>query len=279
MLWFGIFVQAFIVCIMLAVGLQLMPRELAGVLRDRNFLLRTLGINLILIPFSAVLLLYFFELPSSLSITIILIAAAPGAPFGPRIVELTKGSLSHGVAAVLILAGLSVVSGPLIARGLLTQPGVEVVGTAGLILSLILFQLLPIVVGIWLRRRRPRLSDRLVRPLHLSSNILIGIIAVFVLFNYREQLFTIGWENVGVLALLTIGWTLLGWIFGGRAGRLRLTQGMVAPARNLGMAFLMALSGYGGQEVLLLLMIQGGMSLFLAPVLGRLYVYETSGAC
>ncbi len=272
LLWFGVLVQAFIVCIMLAIGLQLLPRELAGVLRDRNFLLRTLVINLILIPFSAILLLYFFELPSSLSIAIVLIAAAPGAPFGPRIVELTKGSLSHGVAAVLILAGLSVVSGPLIARWLLTQPGVEVVGTAGLIISLIAFQLLPIVLGIWLRRQRPRLSDRLLRPLHLSSNILISIIAVFVILSYREQLFSIGWENVGILALITVSWTLFGWLFGGRDARLRLTQGMVAPARNLGMAFLMALSGYGDQEVLLLLMIQGGMSLFLVPVLGRLYV-------
>jgi len=272
LLWFGVLVQAFIVCIMLAIGLQLLPREMAGVLRDRNFLLRTLVINLILIPFSVILLLYFFELPSSLSIAIVLIAAAPGAPFGPRIVELTKGSLSHGVAAVLMLAGLSVVSGPLIVRWLLTQPGVEVVGTAGLILSLIAFQLLPIVLGIWLRRQRPRLSDRLVRPLHLSSNILIGIIAVFVILSYREQLFSIGWENVGILALITVGWTLFGWLFGGRDARLRLTQGMVAPARNLGMAFLMALSGYGDQEVLLLLMIQGGMSLFLVPVLGRLYV-------
>ena len=83
LLWFGVLVQAFIVCIMLAIGLQLLPREMAGVLRDRNFLLRTLVINLILIPFSVILLLYFFELPSSLSIAIVLIAAAPGARPGP----------------------------------------------------------------------------------------------------------------------------------------------------------------------------------------------------
>ncbi len=265
----GLLIQAFIVCIMLAIGMQLLPGALAEVLRRRDPLWRALLINLAAVPLLGWAYASWLVDSPALSAAVLLLAASPGAPFAPRIVELSRGHLPFAVTIVLVLAVLAVFFGPLFARQALAIAPVSVSGAGRLILLLILFQLLPLLAGSALRLRRPARAVRLVSPVHLLSNLIIALIALLVLVFYREQVMQIGLADLGRLLFITLVWMAAGWLLGGKDPALRRSQALIAPARNIGMAFLMALGGFGDQEVLLLLMAQGGISLGILPVIGR----------
>lgn len=108
-----------------------------------------------------------------------------------------------------------------------------------------------------------------MKPVHLLSNLIIALIALLVLVFYRAQVMQIDLADFGGLLFITLVWMAAGWLLGGQDPGLRRSQALIAPARNIGMAFLLALAGFGGQEVLLLLMVQGGISLLILPVIGR----------
>jgi len=265
----GLLIQAFIVCIMLAIGMQLLPDALAEVLRRRDPLWRALLINLAVVPLLGWAYASWLAGSPALAMAVILLAASPGAPYAPRIVELSRGQLPFAVTIVLLLAVLAVFLGPLLARQALDTAPVSGAGAARLILLLIFFQLLPLLAGSGLRLWRPSWATRLVRPVHLISNLIIALIALLVLVFHRAQVMQIGLTDLGHLLFITFVWMAAGWLLGGKDPELRRSQALIAPARNIGMAFLLALSGFGGQEVLLLLMAQGGISLLILPVIGR----------
>lgn len=264
----GILVQAFIFTIMLTVGMQVSLDELKAVFRKRGMIWKTLILNLVLAPFLAFLFLEMFKIEGSVATAILLLSVAPGAPFAPRIIEIGKGNLAFASGAVLLLSAIAVVSGPISAQLLSGQQVADFVLPWRLILVLIIFQLFPLLLGLWLHEKKPNRAANLIRPFHLLSNLLIASLAIVATFAFGDQFWQLSTKDWGIMLAVTFLWMISGALHRGDGALIRHTESLLIPARNIGLALFLALQGFGETAVIIPLLAQGAISLFIVSGIG-----------
>lgn len=269
----GLMVQAFIFTIMLTVGLQVLLEDLKQVILNKSIILKSAFLNLILAPLSAFLIIHFSGFSGPVAMAILLLAAAPGAPFAPRIVEVGWGDLPFATTAVALFSLVAVFSGPVTAQLLVGQSGPGFSTPWRLILILIGFQLLPLAGGIWIHHQKPKLASSMVSPFHIFSNFLIIVIAVVAIWEFGEQFWKLGFQDWLMMLTITLIWMALGLLHWGNGQLIQHTEQMLIPARNIGLALFLTLRGLGNTAIVIPLLAQGAISLFLVPAIGRALMF------
>ena len=150
-------------------------------------------------------------------------ALAPGVPFLVRAAGRTPGG-SLGFAAMLafVMPALSIVTIPLTARFIFAAGLIAPAEVAGnipfgrILVTLVGFQLVPLLVGLLIANRAPKLAAKLRRPLLLL--FFVAVVALLVILGptlVKAVASVYGsrgiWAMV-VLVLLSVG---TGWILGG----------------------------------------------------------------
>lgn len=255
---------------MLTVGLQVSLTDLKKVLQNRRLIITTGLLNLLAAPVCTFLLLQWFGITGPVAIALLLLAASPGAPFAPRIVEIGRGDLAFATMAVVLLSLIAVFSGPITAQLVLASDSQSLIIPWRLILVLIIFQLLPLATGLWVHTRKAKLAIRLVRPFHLFSNLLIIALAVVSILEFGDQFWQFRSSDWRTMLAITLIWMALGLLHRGNGQLVRHTEQLLIPARNIGLALFLALQGFGGTEVVIPLLAQGAISLFVVPGIGRI---------
>src|SRR5262249_36417821 len=146
----------------------------------------------------------------------LILAACPGAPFGPPLTALARGNKAVSVGLMVILSGSSVLLAPLLLHFLIPLiAGSETAnGTAGsppridaiqIGLSLLGIQLVPLCVGLVVRHWRPALAKWLQKPASRISLVLNVVVTVVILVAQGHLLAHIRLSGfVGMLAVLVI---------------------------------------------------------------------------
>lgn len=104
-------------------------------------------------------------------------------------------------------------------------------------------QLLPLLLGLSIRRWSPSLADRLQVPLNRMANTLLTLLLVAVLVKTAPALFSFALGNglavlfMGVLILTSL---VLGFALGGNVPEQQTTSALVSAMRNPGLALLLA---------------------------------------
>jgi bile acid:Na+ symporter, BASS family len=234
--------------VMLALGLGL-PLDALGQWRQHwRLLLRAEVATCLLVPLIGWALLSSSPaqlLSSEARHAIALMAACPSAPL-----ILRKAGKSGGDAG---LAGLLQVGAALVA--ILTVPllanlGERVFGVDGwdvlprqVALQVGQVQLLPLVLGLLLRRQFPATMERALVPLDRLANGLLVVLVVAVLVKTAPLLLGFGVSNVAALvlmALLVLLSLALGYAVAGEGPGRRVTTALVTSMRNPGLALLLA---------------------------------------
>ena len=135
----------FVVSSMLAMGLGLKVAQVTAPLRNLRLVALSLLANFVLMPASAVLLARVLRLDEPLGVGLLLLGAAAGAPFLPKLTQIAKGNLAFAVALMVLLMVITVAYMPLMLPILL--PGVSV-NPVRIALSLVLTMLLPLGVAL-----------------------------------------------------------------------------------------------------------------------------------
>ena len=183
------------------------------------------------------------------AIALMLLAAVPGGRFAPHLVKLGHGDVPLAVELTMFLAKLTAFTAAPTARWLLGVHGIDV-HELPLILQLLLLQLVPLYAGKWLRRKHRSLADRILRPAHGIA--IAAMMAVFVAVLLREDRGLVqlvsdrAWLAVAVTG---IAWPLLGWLLAGRAEGDRRTFAIVADAREVALALVLASLAFPGPGV------------------------------
>lgn len=242
-LWTTVLSALYLVSMMFALGL-----ELGGTAKEskekkrakRRVLVRGLLVNLVVFPAVAYAIVRALHATGDVAIALMLLAAVPGGRFAPHLVKLGHGDVPLAVELTMFLAKLTAFSAAPTARWLLGVHAIDV-HELPLILQLILLQLVPLYAGKWLRRKHRSLADRVLRPAHGMA--LAAMMAVFVAVLLREdrgllQLMSDrAWLGVAVTG---IAWPLLGWLLAGRAEGDRRTFAIIADAREIALALVLA---------------------------------------
>jgi len=241
--------------VMLALGLSLRPESMHH-WRSRPALpLRVVLGSCLLVPLAALVLLqlpWSWELSRPARHAIALMAVCPSAPLALRKAGVSGGDRQLAALLQVSAAVAAILTIPLLAllfrqtfdqQGWLIRP-MDVAVQVGMV------QVLPLLLGVLLRRRLPRLAERLERPLEKLANVLLLLLLVVILVKAGPTLLAAVPEDPGaVLAMaLVIGVSLvLGRLLGGQQPREGLTSALVTAMRNPGLALLFA--GSHGQDL------------------------------
>jgi len=252
----------FIITSMLAMGMSLTVKQILDPLRNARLVVLVLLGNFILIPTLAWLLTAVLPMGQAQVTALILLGACAGAPFLPKLAQMSKGNLALSVGLMVLLMVVTIFYAPLVLPLLLPGAQVNVLAIAQ---SLIVLMLLPLAVGLLVKWRyadtaaswQPHLSQA-------STYSLLLLIAAALLLQWRNIIGAIGsWLILGTL-LLAAGTLVIGYLLSfGSDSNDRKVVALGTGQRNLSAALLVGAS-FGDSETLVMTLVA---SLILAVLL------------
>ncbi|HEY6326052.1 MAG TPA: hypothetical protein VIW73_05985 [Candidatus Cybelea sp.] len=267
-----------LVSLMLHTGLQVNVAHLKVVLRDYGLLGRAFLANFIIVPALGVLFTrVVFHVADPIATGILLMAICPGVPFVVLSGGRKKGgSLGLAVELAFLLPALSIITVPITAS--LVLPG-SPISANSVIVSLVVFQLVPLLLGMFVSATAPQLAARLVRPLLIV--VLVVIVALLVVLGgpIARAIETV-YGSLGALASVCIVLSSLitGWILGGTERAYRRTLSVGTGLRNVGLAALLATSVFGKGDVAAAVLTYFIVQMVLVTLLGVFYTRTVEAA-
>jgi bile acid:Na+ symporter, BASS family len=247
----NIAVLVFVVTCMTTAGLGLGVRDVVGPLRSSRLLIVALTVNFLVAPTAAWGLTRIFALDTPYATGLILLSAAAGAPFLPKLAELAKGDVAYSVGLMLLLTVGTVVSLPILLPMLI--PG-QSADAWPILRSLLLTMLLPLTLGMLVRNRRNLWASRLRPALGLISNVsMLLAILLLVGLNVQDMLNMLGSGAVAVAALFISLLLVAGLAFGGPEGATRSVLGLGTAQRNVAAAMIVATQNSSDAKVVVML--------------------------
>jgi BASS family bile acid:Na+ symporter len=247
--WLNVLVVVTLAEMMVATGLGVGIADLLGVARDWRLLARAAVANYVCVPLATVALLHLFGSPPLVKAGFLILAVCPGAPYGPPLTALARGSVPAAVGLMVILAGSSAVAAPLLLGLLLPMVSDDPplsVDAARMVVTLIATQLAPLALGLALRRWRPALADRLQNPANRVSKVLNFLVVGFVVVAKFDTLSAIRPAAFGGMLLLLVASLAAGWLTGGRDDAVRRALTVTTALRNVGLGLAIAAGAFAG---------------------------------
>ena len=266
----NLLVTVTLVEMMVTVGLRVTFAELVATVSDRGLVARTMLANYLLVPAVAVLLLLVFHAPPLVAAGFLILAVCPGAPFGPPFAGIAHGHVPQAVGLMVILAGSSALLSPLLLYVLLpwlaggAAPAVDAAGMVG---TLLITQLLPLLAGVLVNHWRPHLAARLVGPCEFVSKILNACVLVVILTVQFPVLMEIKLTALAGMLALLIASLVIGWLAGAPDPASRKTMALTTSLRNAGVGLVIATGSFAGTPAALAVLAYG-----IVAVLGSLLV-------
>ena len=261
----------FVISSMLAMGLALtIPNILASVSNVRLMLV-ALVVNFVVVPalaYGAAELLISDDHPG-LKTGLILVGAAAGAPFLPKLVQTARGPLALGVGLMVALMLVTIVYLPLVLPLLL--PGDLEVDSWEIAKSLIFLMLLPLGVGLLVRARYQELGARLQPVATQVSTVAVAFLMVALLVvNFEEIIDTVGTGGILAALIVLVGAFVAGFILAGGPEEQRSVLGLGSAQRNIAAAMVVAVQNFGDDpEVITMVMV--------LTVLGMVVLFAAAG--
>jgi BASS family bile acid:Na+ symporter len=209
--------QVSIVCTVFGFGLRAAPRDLLDLLRWPGLLLRSLLSVLVVMPIVAVALARMFDVLPATEIVLIALAISPVPPLLPKKETRAGGQPSYGLALMVVLALLSIVTVPAAAeilqrvfdRPLGARPDV----IARVILTM---AVVPLIAGMVVRAKLPELASQIDAPIAFVAKVLLPPAVVLLLAGtWRAVWAAVGDRAVVVMIAFVVVGLVVGHVLGG----------------------------------------------------------------
>jgi predicted Na+-dependent transporter len=241
-------IPATLFTLMFALGLGLRGEAVALLRRRPALFARVLLGTCVLVPLAALLLLR-SPLLESLSVparmAIALMAVSPSAPLTLRKAGRQGGDRELAAVLQLLAAAAAVVTIPLLAdlyRAVFDLSGWDI-QPLPVARQVLLIQGLPLALGLLVRRRLPRLAEKLEGPLDRAANLLLLVVMTVILVRswpLLQAFLAANLPGIACIALMVLLALAIGWLLSGPGLQERTTVAVVTSTRNPGLALLFA---------------------------------------
>ncbi|WP_058365286.1 bile acid:sodium symporter family protein [Haloparvum sedimenti] len=239
----------FVLSTMFSMGVKLSVDRIVDALRDRRLLTNALAVNLVAVPLLAALLVRAVPVETGFAAGIVLLAVSPGAPFGPKLAELSDSDVAFASGLMAILCLLSVVTIPVSLWLLL--PGDAAVDPVAIGRMVLNIQLVPLLLGLGMSFVVPSLAARLHPPVQRLSDYTFAGLIVLLVVVYSDSLASLVGTGTLGLSTVAVGASLLfGYGLGGPARATREVLATTTAARNAAIALFIATTGFSDPNVL-----------------------------
>ncbi len=212
--------------IMLGFGLSLTPDDFKRVMKYPRPVLIGLFCQMLILPALALGICYVFDFSPELSVGLMILAASPGGVAANLFSHLAHGDVALNLTLTAINCVLAAFTLPLIVNlslayfkvsesviGLQFQKTVEV----------FLIVLIPVSIGMLIRKFKPVFSDKMDRPVRIFSMVVLAVIIIAAVLKEKERLAT----SFGTIGLAMLVFNVLSMAVGysmSRLGRLKTSE-------------------------------------------------------
>jgi len=224
--------------------------------------------NFVLMPLAAVLFAKVLRLDEAFGIGLLLLGAAAGAPFLPKLAQIAKGNLAFAVGLMVMLMVITVGYLPVVLPLLL--PGVSV-NPAKIAKSLFLLMLVPLAIALAMNAKFPSAAAR-ARPLFNKASTLglIAVIALLCAVNFNNVLAVFGTGGIFAgLLFIACGYGL-GWLLGGPTVDTRPVLGLGTAQRNIAAALVVGSQSFDDPKVVVMVVVVAIVGLLILIPLSRM---------
>ncbi|MEU4016819.1 bile acid:sodium symporter family protein [Microbacterium sp. NPDC028030] len=256
--------------IMLGLGLSLTLADFARVLKQPKAVIIALLCQLVLLPAICFGLVLAFQLPPVLAVGMMMLAASPGGTTANLYSHLFRGDIALNISLTAVNSVIAVITLPIITNLAIAyfQPFDDRLGLQwSKALEVFAIVLLPVALGMLVRRLWPRFATGMDKPVRIASVIiLIVVIAGAVASNW-----TLLVANFTQLALITVLFCLISLAIGFLVPRMLRVGKRQAVAtsfeigiHNATLAIVIAQSVLGSVELSLPAAVYGVLMFFIA---------------
>jgi BASS family bile acid:Na+ symporter len=199
--------------IMLGMGMTLVPADFSRIVKYPKAILIGLCNQLLFLPLIGLLLAIVFDLDPTMAVGLMVIAACPGGPTSNLITQVSKGNIALSVTLTAFTSFICILTIPLILTYTLTyfgtSSGVAIELPVGdTILQITGITILPISIGMMIRKRKPKFAKRMEKPMRIASSVIFVLIFIAVIAaNFTklgQAMKEVGWVTL-ILNLSTMG--------------------------------------------------------------------------
>jgi BASS family bile acid:Na+ symporter len=262
--------------IMFGLGLSLTVADFARVAKHPRAVLIALACQLVLLPAICFGLVLLFALPPVLAIGMMLLAASPGGTTANLYSHLFRGDVALNITLTAINSVIAVFTLPLITNLAIAYfaPGEGELGIQlAKAVEVFAIVLIPVALGMIVRRLWPRFADAMDKPVRIASMVILAIVIVGAIIANRDLFFA----HVGELAAITVLFCALSLTIGFLLPRLLRVEHRQAVAsafeigiHNATLAIVIAVTVLGDEQLQLPGAVYGVLMFFVALVFGLL---------
>lgn len=245
---------------MVAIGLSVRFAEIMGVARNLRLVTRAALANYVCVPLAVLGLLLMFHPDPLVAAGFLIVAACPGAPYAPPFTAIAKGNVSAAVGLMVILAGSSAIVAPVLLYLLLPLMGggeTLSVDAVRVLITLLVTQLMPLCIGLFVRQWRPALAARLQKPFNQLSKALNLLVLGFILVVQFHVLTAVSMRGyAGMIALLILS-LAAGFLLSESGSANRKSMAFTTSVRNVSVSLVIATGSFPGTPAVTAVLVYG----------------------
>jgi len=252
-------ILVFVVSSMLAMGMRQRFASVIAPLRRPLPVVLALVVNFALSPLLALALSRIIPLQPAHAAGLLLLSAAAGAPFLPKLAEFCGGNLPYSLALMLLLMGGSTIFMPLALPLLVPEMDADPWTIAR---PLLLFMLIPLGIGFALVRAGASWMNRLLTFVRAVSNLsLVLLVVLFIGLNLKTLLGTFGSFAIATYTVYLLAIMTAAYLLGAADAPTRNVFALGAGCRNLAAALVIARANSDDPAVTVMLIVAFAVSL------------------
>jgi BASS family bile acid:Na+ symporter len=234
----------FLITAMLSVGMQTTVGDLRSLLKSKGLLLRSLLANFVVVPIVGIVLARTLPLKPEAATALLLLACTPGGISALQFTTKIKGASLFAGSNAFLLTFVAVFLSPALLT--LVLPGDISVGIpyGRALLWILVFVLLPLVMGTLVRSRVERLAEKLSKLCAIMSVVLFIVVVVLIMGQRKEAMNAVGKEALLYMLLFIVISMAVGWFMGGPAQETRPVLATVTGMRHVVLCLIIALNTF-----------------------------------
>lgn len=186
-----IFLPLSLAIVMAGLGLELTLKDFARVSKHPKAVLIALFSQLVILVAIAFLICKVLNLPPLLAVGLILLAASPGGATANLFSYLFRGDVALNITLTAINAIIAAVTLPLIVNFAIhhfIQDSMQIGLQFSKILQVFAIILIPVSIGMLIRRYAPNVADKLEKPVRIFAVVFFVLIVIGAIYSERENM-------------------------------------------------------------------------------------------
>lgn len=179
--------------IMTGLGLHLSAADFRRVLTQPKAVFIALFVQMIVLPPSCFLIAKIFNLPAELGFGLLLLAASPGGITANLFSHLARGDVALNITLTAINSVFILISLPLwvvIGMDYFLAAENNITAPTGKVLEVALLVIVPVLIGMLVRRFKPALANAAEKPVRIISALILVILTLLAIASEWQLLKT-----------------------------------------------------------------------------------------